>query len=197
MEVPSPEIFYSTASDKSQIAFARMFDVLRLWREQVGDDNLAQSGVSALAARPFTVGSDDVADDSGHRGAAMWSKLLPVLLLLWALTGAFYPAIDLCAGEKERGTLETLLSSPAQRSEIVLGKLLTVMLFSIATVVLNMASIGVTCRMVLVRMPGFEMPPPVTIVALAVALVPIAALFARCAWRWPPLREAPRKGNTT
>ena len=66
------------------------------------------------------------------------------MLLLWALTGAFYPAVDLCAGEKERGTLETLLSSPAERSEIVLGKLLTVMLFSMATAVLNLASMGIT-----------------------------------------------------
>ncbi len=178
LAVPSPEILYSTATDKSQIAFARLSDVLRRWTEQIGDANLAQSGVSALAVRPFSVGSDDIADQSGHRGAAMWSKLLPVLLLLWALTGAFYPAIDLCAGEKERGTLETLLSSPAQRSEIVLGKLVTVMLFSMATVVLNMASIGVTGRMVMAHLPGFEMPPLVAIIALSVALVPIAALFS-------------------
>ena len=58
----------------------------------------------------------------------MWSKILPFVVLIWALTGAFYPAIDLCAGEKERGTLETLLSSPAQRSEIVWGKLLSVVI---------------------------------------------------------------------
>ena len=47
-----------------------------------------------------------------------------------ALTGAFYPAVDLCAGEKERGTMETLLISPASRPEIVLGKFFTVMLAS-------------------------------------------------------------------
>ena len=49
-----------------------------------------------------------------------------------------YPAVDLCAGEKERGTLETLLSSPAARMEIVWGKLLTVMSFSMATSMLNL-----------------------------------------------------------
>ena len=70
--------------------------------------------------------------------------MLPVLLLLWAMTGAFYPAIDLCAGEKERGTLETFLSSPAERSEIVLGKLLTIMIFSMVTAALNLMSVGVT-----------------------------------------------------
>jgi sodium transport system permease protein len=108
----------------------------------------------------------------------MWSKILPILMLLWALTGAFYPAVDLCAGEKERGTLEMLLSSPAARSEIVLGKLLTVMLFSIATAVLNLASIGVTARLALAHLPGFGLPPLPAVLVMGVALVPIAALFS-------------------
>ena len=49
-------------------------------------------------------------------GGSVWSRLFPFLLVMMALTGAFYPAIDLCAGEKERGTMETLLISPASRS---------------------------------------------------------------------------------
>jgi hypothetical protein len=55
--------------------------------------------------------------------ASVWSKMFPgALLVIMALTGAFYPAIDLGAGEKERGTMETLLISPAKRVELVLGK---------------------------------------------------------------------------
>ena len=124
------------------------------------------SGVPAPAARPISIGAADVASPRRREGA-MWSKILPVLLLLWALTGAFYPAIDLCAGEKERGTLETLLSSPAGRSEIVLGKLVTIMLFSAVTAVLNLVSIGLTGWTILARLPGFGLPPPAAIVALA------------------------------
>ena len=82
----------------------------------------------------------------------MWSKILPFVLFIWALTGAFYPAVDLCAGEKERGTLETLLSSPALRIEIVWGKLLTVMTFSIATALLNLTSLGLTARYVMAQL---------------------------------------------
>ena len=48
--------------------------------------------------------------------------MVPYLILIWSLVGAFYPAVDLCAGEKERGTLETLLVSPANRLQILLGK---------------------------------------------------------------------------
>ena len=63
----------------------------------------------------------------------VWAKLFPFLLVMMSLTGAFYPAIDLCAGEKERGTMETLLISPASRAEIVLGKFFTVVLASMMT----------------------------------------------------------------
>lgn len=177
-QLPQPEIFYSTASEKSQIAFARLSDVLRRWTEEVGRANLEAGGVPASAAKPFDLAAADVADQSGYRGAALWAKVLPVLLLLWALTGAFYPAIDLCAGEKERGTLETLLCSPAQRSEIVLGKLLTVMLFSSVTAVLNLASMGITGYLVLGRLEQFGPPPLAAALWLPIALVPVSAMFS-------------------
>ncbi len=63
---------------------------------------------------------------------------------MMSLTGAFYPAVDLCAGEKERGTMETLLISPASRGEIVMGKFLTVVLASMMTALLNLLSMGLT-----------------------------------------------------
>ena len=90
----------------------------------------------------------------GHRrevGGSLWSRLFPFLLVMMSLTGAFYPAIDLCAGEKERGTMETLLISPASRAEIVLGKFLTVMLASVVTALLNLLSMGLT---------GLQLGPP-------------------------------------
>lgn len=178
LQVPSPEIIHTTANEKSQIAFARLSEALRRWTEDIGQSNLEVSGVPAKAAKPFALETADVADDAGLRGAATWAKILPVLLLLWALTGAFYPAIDLCAGEKERGTLETLLSSPAERTEIVLGKLLTVMVFSMITAVLNLISAGITGWAVLSQVKTLGAPPPMAVVWLTIALVPMAALFS-------------------
>ena len=176
--VPRPEIIYSTANERSQIAFARLFSVLERWRQEIVQEELAKVGLPTSATRPFDVRSADVAEETGLRGAAVWSKVLPILLLVWALTGAFYPAIDLCAGEKERGTLETLLSSPAERSEIVLGKLVTIMLFSMATAVLNLVSMGVTGWLILAQLPQFGPPSPTAAVWLSIALVPVSALFS-------------------
>src|SRR5690606_29839989 len=122
----------------------------------------------------------DVAE-TFRRRAALWSKVLPFVVLVWALTGAFYPAVDLCAGEKERGTLETLLVSPARRDEIVWGKLLTVTTFSMATSILNLICMGLTGSLFFMQMAQsmtsplmLELgPPPVSsLLWLGVAVLP-------------------------
>lgn len=175
--LPSPVMYYNAAKETSQLAHARVEQVLQGWTDAIGRQNLTASQVPLTAAKPFEVSTNDVAERTEHR-AALWSKVLPFVLLLWALTGAFYPAVDLCAGEKERGTLETLLSSPAERIEIVWGKLLTIMLFSIATAVLNLLSMGITGAFVLGQMPNLGAPPLWCFPVLLAALVPMAALFS-------------------
>ena len=176
-EIPSPEVYYNSALEKSQLGYIRVLEVLAQWRSAVGRANLKAGGLPAIAAEPFQVTKHDVAE-KGRGKSAVWSKIFPFLLLIWAMTGAFYPAIDLCAGEKERGTLETLLSSPAARVEIVGGKLCTVMLFSAATVVLNLLSMGITGFFVLGQLQHIGPPPLMALVWLLVALVPISALFS-------------------
>ena len=185
-QAPKPTVYYSSSNQKSQVASARVQRILDRWRAAIGAQNLEASRVPAAAAMPFELAKQDVADE-GHRDAAIWSNVLPFVLLIWALTGAFYPAIDLCAGEKERGTLETLLSSPAARGEIVWGKLLTVMAFSMATAVLNLISMGVTGLIFISQIRGVDgittamnlNPPPLSaVVWLLIALVPVSALFS-------------------
>jgi sodium transport system permease protein len=178
LEVPRPVFLYTTANERSQLAFAALLDVWQRWNNQFRRMNLAAVRLPEAIAAPIEPETIDVAEESGRGGAAVWSRVMPVLLLIWALTGAFYPAVDLCAGEKERGTLETLLCSPARRSEIVLGKLLTIMLFSSITAALNVLSMGLMGWVVLSRLPGFGPPPLGGALWLAVALVPISALFS-------------------
>ena len=142
-EIPRPKIIYTAANERSLMACDRLALVLDRWTGEVGKTNLVAGGMPAQAVRPFEVDFVNLAGESASKSTNIWSRMLPVLLLLWAMTGAFYPAVDLCAGEKERGTLETLLSSPAERSEIVLGKLLTIMAFSMITAALNLVCAGV------------------------------------------------------
>ena len=129
-------LLYNVASDQSMVAKDRVTSILNNWRGGWVRDQLAESGIDIEKLNPFRLTELDIAPER-TREAAFWSKLLPFIMLVWAMTGAFYPAIDLVAGEKERGTLETLLCSPALRSEIVWGKLGAVTTFSMLTALLN------------------------------------------------------------
>ncbi len=202
-QIPQPILFKNTALDKSQIAALRVEEVLQQWRELIVRDNLVQSHVPVQATKPFEVQDHDVAEPVRLK-AAMWSKVLPFILLVWALTGAFYPAVDLCAGEKERGTLETLLCSPALRSEIVWGKLLTVMSFSMATALLNLASMSFTGMFIARQLMAgaatgaesqFGPPPLLAIVWLLVALPPMSALFSALALAIASLARSSKEGQ--
>jgi sodium transport system permease protein len=183
-KVPFPDIIHNSAQEKSQFAYIRVNEVMNRWMDLIGKESLERQHVSPESIRPFQIHSTDVADE-GHKDAAIWSKILPFVLMIWALTGAFYPAVDLCAGEKERGTLETLLSSPARRSEIVCGKLLTVMTFSMATSLLNLTFMAVTGLFIIQQVGSAAHgalslgPPPITSALwMLVALVPISAFFS-------------------
>ena len=130
-------IQYNSVDEPSQITYLRVRELLERWRKSIVDSRLKRDQKSRSYADPIKVEAEDVAT-AREVGGSVWSRLFPFLLVMMSLTGAFYPAIDLCAGEKERGTMETLLISPASRSEIVMGKFLTVMLASVTTAVLNL-----------------------------------------------------------
>ncbi|MFM7561601.1 MAG: ABC transporter permease subunit/CPBP intramembrane protease [Planctomycetota bacterium] len=183
---PAVYLFLNTSSDRSRVAAERFLSAANNWKNAVRDESLREANLSPRLVEPFVLRSMDIADGQGRRAAA-WSRILPMLLMIWSLTGAFYPAVDLCAGEKERGTLETLLSCPASRSEIAIGKLLTVMIFSFATCLLNFMSLGITSFFVIAGnaakggfgpLGGMELPPTQSLIWLLVATVPIAALFS-------------------
>ncbi len=110
---------------------------------------------------------------------------VPYLFVIFMLTAAMNVGIDLSAGEKERGTLETLLSSPATRLEIVVGKFLVITLVALASALGAIVAAYVVLRFGVVD----EIPPEVmdvvwsvlnvkVIAMLATLLVPLAAFFA-------------------
>ncbi len=186
VDIPQPRLLYNLGKEKSRIARTQVEQVVQNWTSQIVRENLLAGRVPPNVAKPFELKLHDVAERQ-QKQALLWSKILPFVLFIWALTGAFYPAVDLCAGEKERGTLETLLSSPALRIEIVWGKLLTVMTFSAATALLNLVSLGITARYIVSQLrllpagdatEGLDLPPLGSTLWLLVALVPMSALFS-------------------
>ena len=77
-------------------------------------------------------------------GGSGFGGMVPYFVIILAFTGAMYPAMDLTAGEKERGTMETILTSPVSRTDLVLGKFFTVVTASLATAILALTSMGIS-----------------------------------------------------
>jgi len=105
-------------------------------------------------------------------------RILPLMLVMWALVGALYPAIDLCAGEKERGTMETLLISAASRQEIVFGKFLAIWTFSTATALLNIITMGLTATHLAMTYMNMMVFNPMLLLWAVLLLLPLGAFFS-------------------
>ncbi len=202
--VPSGlELIANLARDRSNLAKSRLQLALDAWQSAWITKELQTVGMSSRLMEPLQVAQTDTAPES-VRQAMLWSKVLPFVMLVWALTGAFYPAIDLCAGEKERGTLETLLSSPARRNEIVWGKLLTVVTFSIASALLNLMSMHTTAGLIVRQLAAagstqvVEALGPLPIHALGwliLLLLPMAAFFSALALAVAALARSTKEGQ--
>lgn len=194
------ELLFNVGRDQSVVAKQRVTGVLNAWRGKWIEERLAGVGIAPEVLLPFNWTDNNIAPQR-TREAAFWSKLLPFIMLVWAMTGAFYPAIDLVAGEKERGTLETLLCSPALRSEIVWGKLGAVATFSMLTALLNAGSMLMTSSLVFrhIDVGGTSnmlgAPPIVPMLWLFVALVPLSCLFSALALAVAAMARSSKEGQ--
>jgi sodium transport system permease protein len=156
--------------------------VLPTWNKQLKQVRLLRRGVPASYDEdPVLIHDPELAGGVGARAGeglfGLLVKIFPFMLVMWALAGALYPAVDVCAGEKERGTMETLIISPASREEIVLGKFLTIWVFSAGTSVLNLASMGLTAWLFGSQLTG-EALRPVGLAWCVALLLPLSAFFS-------------------
>ena len=114
---------------------------------------LGRAGLPESLLKPLRIdfsGGLPASAPAFHDVLPMTVAAVLVLLALLTATGAFYPAIDAIAGEKERGTIETLLLAPCTALDVVAGKFLAVFAVTLATLVANALSIALTAT-VLVR----------------------------------------------
>ena len=125
--------------------FDRVKELAQEYSDVLQADKLKSFGIEESAHKaildPIEVVKVDTADKRENLGEKI-GAYLPYLLIPLVLMGATYPAIDLGAGEKERGTLETLLLTPITRTELVLGKFITLLTTSIASTTITIVSMG-------------------------------------------------------
>ncbi len=168
--------------ERSRLVDNRVSAILRQWKLHLKDVRLLRQGLPADYDEPIEVRDAARSRPAGKRASddllEMLVRIFPFILVMWSLAGALYPAVDLCAGEKERGTMETLLISPASREEIVWGKFLTIWVFSAATALLNLLSMGITTwqfSRLLVADASFR---PAALFWAVALLLPLSAFFS-------------------
>jgi sodium transport system permease protein len=132
-------LYHYEGEMKSGMGVNEVERFFRTLREKTVEGRLADRGLAPDLIKPFEVRRQNVAPPE-KVGGNIIGGLIPYIIIILCFTGAMYPAIDLTAGEKERGTMETLLCSPVNRVNIVLGKFLMVMTASVATIALTLVS---------------------------------------------------------
>jgi sodium transport system permease protein len=138
-------IFSDMTKRSSQVAAGRIRAALAAFKENSVKLKLTALGLPDSIADPFTVKSVNLAPQRKMAGM-FWGGMLGYCVVLLMFTGGMYPAIDMTAGEKERRTLEVLLSSPASRGAIILGKILATTTAVLVTAILSMTSLIVSFR---------------------------------------------------
>jgi sodium transport system permease protein len=142
-EAATVTIYNYDGEMRSTFAVGEMRRFFNDYREKTIAARLESRGLPAGFVKPFELKTENVAPPEKVGGNVI-GGIVPYLFILLCFTGALYPAMDLTAGEKERGTMETILCSPVARIDLVLGKFLMVLTASLATVAVALISMTLT-----------------------------------------------------
>jgi sodium transport system permease protein len=184
-EVKTVQIYIYEGEMKSSFGAQPIEQFFRQLRDTTLSKRLAAHNFPERLLRPFEIRQTNVAPPKKVSGNLIGS-FIPYLLILMCMTGAIYPSVDLTAGEKERGTMETLLTSPVARTHLVIGKCLVVLTAALVTTLLSLISMGASFalakRLVFRGVSGGPSLPITmdlpSLAAVFVMMLPVALFFS-------------------
>lgn len=167
---------YDKEDIRSAAAKIRLEEVIQRLQQRTVDARKVAARLPMTFDQPFALQSVDLSSPPSILG-----QILPLILVLMTITGAIYPAIDLTAGERERGTLESLMASPVPVIDLIVGKFLVVTTVALMGAALNLASVTATVYFgglgELIASSGGAMPLG-TMFFILLALIPFAVLMS-------------------
>ncbi len=171
---PAPLTIFVNDGDKHSAKEARKLNsVLNAYSQTINALRMQHRGIDPSVFNSINVRLEDVSSD-GFRGQIL-ASILPFLLIVAMVMGGFYLAIDTTAGERERLSLEPLLSLPIARYKLVLGKYLAVLFFVGISSVLTAVSLYLVFRFLSPEAAGgilsFDAPTITTAWLLASPLI--------------------------
>jgi len=168
---------YDSTQSRSTLAEERSRARVEAFAGDLRDAAARTRGKDPRDLDPLSVESRNIAP-AAEMGAFVLSMLLPLLLVVMASMGAFYPAVDLTAGERERGTSETTMILPVPRLAIHQGKIIAVCVSALLATALNLLALGLSAGHLLEMVSlgaSIEIELPVS---AFLAITPLALLFA-------------------
>ncbi len=135
--LPGKIKFYFKSTEEREIEKERISELLSEFEQKLRSQRFKKLNLEESIVRTVEIDELNLASPK-EKLAQVIGGFLPYLFIIFCFLGSMYPAIDLAAGEKERGTLETLLTSPAGRFQILLGKFGVVVLAGLLSAAISM-----------------------------------------------------------
>ena len=171
------ELYSDEANSQGEKEARRARSALRAYNRQLATIRLSARGVNPMLLLPINIDDIDVSTPSGR--SAMLLGMMSYFFIFALLMGGMYLAIDTTAGERERGSLEPLLSLPVTRGQLILGKIMATCVFMAASLALSLLAFYVVLEfMPLERLgmtPNFGIP---VVIAAFFLLLPFILLGA-------------------
>jgi sodium transport system permease protein len=138
------ELISDQANTDAERVARRARNALHDYNQQLAGLRVIARGINPVTLRPFNIDEIDVSTPSGR--SAMLLGMMSYFFIFAALMGGMYLAIDTTAGERERGSLEPLLSLPVTRAQLILGKIGATCLFMTLSLMLSLTAFYFSLR---------------------------------------------------
>ena len=133
---------YSKDIDTFSQAQSIILKIVDDYEDTVRTNRLEALNIDENYVNPITINEEDLTTEEESAGS-IFGALLAFFFVMYVISGAMYPAIDLGAGEKERGTMETLISTNISSVDIIIGKMLSVTSSAILTATFSMLGFAI------------------------------------------------------
>ncbi len=156
---------------------SRVRGVLRGYNDKLASLRATARGIHPFVFRPLTLDTDDVSTPSGR--SVLILGMMTYFLLFAMLMGGLYLAIDTTAGERERNSLEPLLTLPVTRSQLLFGKLAATVFYMLLSLFLTITAFAIAIRFVPLERLGMTASfSPLAVIQAFLILAPFALLGA-------------------
>jgi len=118
------------------LLYNRISEKIEILKSQLLNERTKQLNISSEAFTPIVISKVDIASPKEQIGKTV-GGFLPYIFIIFCFMGCMYPAIDLITGEKEKGTMETLLTVPASRFKILIGKMTVISLVGLSAALMT------------------------------------------------------------